>query len=301
MQTSLYLVPSPRDDLLDQVRLGNISPQQAEDDAAKLGLEPFTTRPDPKDFDPRHEAMWTLPMALAWIIWRSPDPVREMWDLFRDKFRFWLPQDWQVPGQPKMHGHILEGKEPAGLWDVMFELQQQPAVSPGVASWSDACRLLRIEAQRGALIVRGLPTAGGPPKIIPSVEWDDLEVTEIRKRSVLRFKSYDFPNVGYNNILLGQADLKKIFTTNFESSGAITPWAGAPLEPIDEAQHPFPDFSRTTLIEAVKLVVERLFPDGLPPGMSVKERNTQIGDAIEAACGRRPSTRTFQRALRTLK
>ena len=50
-------------------------------------------------------------------------------------------------------------------------------------------------------------------------------------------------------------------------------------------------------IEAVRRALPVVFKDGVPPGMTVKERNSRIGDHIVKAGGRRPSARTFQRAF----
>jgi hypothetical protein len=70
-------VPSARDILLTKVQRGELTPQAAEEETARLGLQPFEVSPNLADFDPLKEASWSLPMALAWISWRSIDPVRE--------------------------------------------------------------------------------------------------------------------------------------------------------------------------------------------------------------------------------
>ena len=44
---------------------------------SKIGRIPDLTR-----FDPFKLAYWTLPMTLAWIIWRTPDAVRSQWELY---------------------------------------------------------------------------------------------------------------------------------------------------------------------------------------------------------------------------
>src|SRR4051794_6108674 len=72
-----------RDELIDKVQHGKLTPAQAEAEAVRLGLDPFETCPDPDQFDPMAEARWTLPMAVAWISWRSWDRVREYWDAYR--------------------------------------------------------------------------------------------------------------------------------------------------------------------------------------------------------------------------
>lgn len=53
----------------------------------------------------------------------------------------------------------------------------------------------------------------------------------------------------------------------------------------------------TSQIEAIQRAFQVVFKGGVPPGVSVKERNSRLGDHIVKVGGGRPSTRTFQRAL----
>jgi hypothetical protein len=55
----------PRDELIDKVQHGKLTPAQAEAEALRLGLGPFAKCPDPDRFDPMAEAWWSLPMAVA--------------------------------------------------------------------------------------------------------------------------------------------------------------------------------------------------------------------------------------------
>jgi hypothetical protein len=48
----------------------------------KNGQQPFVSKPDPARFDPTGEADWTLAMIAAWIIWRTPESVRDHWDAY---------------------------------------------------------------------------------------------------------------------------------------------------------------------------------------------------------------------------
>jgi len=65
-----------RDDIFDKVRRGEMTPPQAEAEAVRLGMKSFASEPDPAAFDPMCLAWWSLPMAIAWIAWRSPNRVR---------------------------------------------------------------------------------------------------------------------------------------------------------------------------------------------------------------------------------
>lgn len=81
-----------RDELLRRVTHFEITPDEAEAEAARCGLEPLNPDPDPTAFDPMSEVRWSLPMALAWIVWRDPDRVREQWDRWRREKSDWVKQ-----------------------------------------------------------------------------------------------------------------------------------------------------------------------------------------------------------------
>jgi hypothetical protein len=92
-----------RDDLIEDVKYGRMTPGEAEAEAVRLGLGPLASKPDRLSFNPTGETCWTLPMAVAWIAWRSPDWVREVWDAYRRECWGWQPHS--LPGEPGGPGH----------------------------------------------------------------------------------------------------------------------------------------------------------------------------------------------------
>jgi hypothetical protein len=79
-----------RANILDSVRAGKMTPAQAELWAKANGQEPFERRPDVSALDPMKQELWTLPMAAAWFIWRSPHAVRDQWNLARKSWTKWI-------------------------------------------------------------------------------------------------------------------------------------------------------------------------------------------------------------------
>jgi hypothetical protein len=63
--------------LISKVQHGELTPQQAEAEAAANSLPPFEKTPDLTDYDPLTESRWTLVMAVAWIAWRDIRRVQE--------------------------------------------------------------------------------------------------------------------------------------------------------------------------------------------------------------------------------
>ena len=79
----------PRDQILDRASRGEITPDEAEAEAALLGLRPFAHTPEPAEFNPMSQPWWTLGMAAAWIIWRTPTAVRHVWSEYRREVTAW--------------------------------------------------------------------------------------------------------------------------------------------------------------------------------------------------------------------
>jgi hypothetical protein len=67
---------------LRRARRGLMTPANVEAELAAKGFLPLAVAPDPEKFDPSAEAWWTLAMTAAWIIWRTPDAVREAWQTY---------------------------------------------------------------------------------------------------------------------------------------------------------------------------------------------------------------------------
>jgi hypothetical protein len=210
-------LPSFSDVLITQVNYGELTPQQAELEVGLSGLEPFEFRPDPPDFDPMKETTWSLVMALAWIMWRTPDAVREMWNRYRQEFRFWVPRSWQVPGGPIHKGHFLEKKDPAALMDLTLLAAEIPLNRHGVNE-QQAFRLLSIEAERGALTATGRPSNDlRERRTILPFEWIDFRLGQ-RDRD---FQSKPEPFlairmrgewcIGYDDVRIWVADLVRSF------------------------------------------------------------------------------------------
>jgi hypothetical protein len=83
-----------RSSIYARFRLGEITQEEAEAEAQAAGIGTLECHPNPADFDPMAEPRWTLPMTLAWIIYRSVDSVRALMDSFQAATRIWLQKDY---------------------------------------------------------------------------------------------------------------------------------------------------------------------------------------------------------------
>src|SRR5690242_18078882 len=97
-----------RDELIDEVKFGRLSPLEAEAEAARLGLEPLAPRPAPSQYNPLGEPWWTLPMTVAWIAWRNALEVLENYDPYLLECWHWVFREWRNgPDGPIFKGHFL--------------------------------------------------------------------------------------------------------------------------------------------------------------------------------------------------
>ncbi|MEX0953613.1 MAG: hypothetical protein WDZ83_00195 [Rhizobiaceae bacterium] len=76
---------------------GLLSPSEAEAHAAAWGMKPLASEPPDSALDPMVEPFWTLPMAIAWILWRDPRRVRENWHLYTRRCHDWHTERRRIP------------------------------------------------------------------------------------------------------------------------------------------------------------------------------------------------------------
>lgn len=103
-----------RQDLIVAVEHGEISPEAAELKVREMGLDGFSRYPNPSAFSAMAQDVWSLDMALAWIIWRTPEKVEEYWVDSRAKSMGWQPirqlpqtRGFGTPPAQAVSGHQL--------------------------------------------------------------------------------------------------------------------------------------------------------------------------------------------------
>jgi hypothetical protein len=70
-----------------------VTREQALAEAQAAGICTAEIHPDPDDYDPIREPYWTLPMTLAWVIYRSYEPVLNLMESFVAATRVWRHYD----------------------------------------------------------------------------------------------------------------------------------------------------------------------------------------------------------------
>ncbi len=184
-QPELEQKRAQRHGLLAKVRAGQLSPQQADDEAIAAGLGSLSRLIAPGEYWPTARPYWTLPMVLAWISWRTYSEVRE-WDREYLKLR----RDWASKASLNpatgAHGHeLVRRKRPTSAQFAQWgNLRFGPWLadtygSPLVLMASEpesAMPTLRRALAKGSLAAVGIPGGCGARIEIPAPEWVDLEV-----------------------------------------------------------------------------------------------------------------------------
>ena len=180
-----------RDDLFEEVKYGRMTPGEAEAEAARLGLAPLAAVPDPQKFDPMAEPWWTLPMTVAWIVWRDDREVLENYDPYRLEWFDWSYRAWRIGFEGAIHeGYFLEQRTPATLPRLALSIHFDTV--PGqsrenLVTFGEAEKSLWNALQDSQLQATGIPTDGEKRVPIPDFEWRDLKAFEEGERDVVRY------------------------------------------------------------------------------------------------------------------
>lgn len=203
-----------RDDLIDHVKYGRMTPEEAEAEASRLGLEPLAPAPDPLKFHPMDEVGWTLPLTVAWIAWRDPRQLLDWYDPYRAECLYWQYQEWRVgPDGPVHKGHFLKERAPATL--VLLSLSEQYDIATDAKTKNstkvrDAKDRLWKALQEGRLEASGFPTPTVRREPIPANEWHDLIAIEERGRDVLRCARLS--PAGYDRVLFPRQSVMALWS-----------------------------------------------------------------------------------------
>lgn len=176
-----------RDALIAQVISGQITREEAEAQAARLGLRAIEYRPDPLDFDPMKERFWTPAMAAAWIAYRTPNAVRENWDVYRLKCAHWIYSDARKSAA--CSGFDLFSFGPATLRRLhLAEILDRPNVTDARYAMpvGNAVDALWQALRESCFEASGIDVESGKRELIDALRLQDLVFGEVEHRDVLR-------------------------------------------------------------------------------------------------------------------
>jgi hypothetical protein len=159
------------------------------------------------------ESGWTLPMTVAWIMWRNPEAVLSYFDLYRTACHDWHFRKWRIGFDgPIFEGHFLEPRSPATLirlsLEHLFSAAEDRNERP-ILRFAEARQMLWKALQENSLQATGVPDDRSQRVKIPDLEWHDLQLAEENGRDALRTGLLS--SKGYTNILISRASVVSVW------------------------------------------------------------------------------------------
>ena len=227
------IFPDLRDDLFDQLKYGKITPDEAEAEALRLGLEPLRRVSTNDDFNPIREAQWTLPMAVAWIAYRTRDAVREWWPHYREQCWDWWFRKWRLGFDGDVYeGWFLEQRPPATMSLLLIgdALERTEERDPKFSMRAgDARDALWVALSTDCFRATGIDQESGQRVQILPITWTELKCYEENDPDELRpnaLQQYG-PN-RYRDVLLPSASLRGLWRAPFIRQVQVLPAQVAP-------------------------------------------------------------------------
>ncbi len=191
--------------IIDMVGLDFLSVEQAEEFRSKNELPAMRYYPPIEEFDPHELSHWSLPMCVAWLLWRTDEKVRLYWDDYRLRCRDWVPN-------PKTKSNAVLRKLPPTknfitLIGHYFDKNNNP-IMPA----NKALKKIHNELSKGNIFAEALDTSG-EPVTIPTEEWIFLERTAgMNNETNYRLKGRPH-DVKYSDIQINREAVLKVWKT----------------------------------------------------------------------------------------
>jgi hypothetical protein len=226
--------PSPRDLLIHRVRIGEITPEEAEAEAKQGGFGPIATKPSPIDFDPAQMPYWSLPMALAWIAWRHIQQVREHCAEYCENWLHWFPGSWNVPTGDGLEFKRIDGHElRSSRQPTVVRLGFTESYLSSTETLPSTCQMSIAKAEKelfyalaaGRLVAAAKDSAGKVVEI-PQREWPYLRLFEEQESDVLKHDALD-ATPAFTEIELRREDLQRLWEEFLVQPYMIEPMARA--------------------------------------------------------------------------
>lgn len=288
--------PSPavlalRSHLIGLAANGLLPSAEIEKLASKWGLSPIASRPAEGSCDPMGVSHWTLAMAVAWIAWRDISCVREAMDTYRSDCWEWKPfsRRFSEGGRSyEIFGEELETLAPLSLSHLrgLEALGYDAWDHPMVMSIKSARETLWRYMGEGAISAAAVDDAGNHVTV-PQHQWAALELAESRSGQDYLVFSHNLTNSAYTRVAIPRTSILSI-------------WVGAVDLVASENQvktRPAPKERRKTRLEAARQALADLYPEGIPAGLSAKERLAAVNAYLRQKGSSAVSLTTILRAL----
>jgi hypothetical protein len=204
-----------RDELIRRAKLGEISSEDAENEAYRAGCEPLEVLPESLDLDPRTEEDWTLPMVLVWIIERDPSAVRAVWTKARRDATQWVSAPLASSNGTDPANKISWEKalDPLTVWDVEAVVEELAPfmLPPIIISGPRAHADLLASLQSGHLPAQGKRYETGERHAISASDWVNLDWLEDQTASAEMVGSRMEKTPKYDEVTISGQKVREIW------------------------------------------------------------------------------------------
>ena len=281
--------PSPAtrallDHLLGLAEDGLLPSAEVESFARQWGLPPFESDPPSAKFDPLKLPRWNLCMAVSWIVWRTPEDVRDAMDEYRSNC--WVWGSCHTLGEAQSE-HLVT-LQPSSL--TLLSLAEATNTDERETS-----KIMSIKSAREELweaLGQGDLTATALDKDrrvvdIPKREWEHLEMASRGNGADYLVFSHNALRGAYSEVTVPRLAVRDHWR------GLRGPsFSGGKEKKLGKS------FSAGQL-EATRQALAYLYPDGIPIGLRVKARLGAVNRRLEEQGHTSVSSSTVLRAIRT--
>jgi hypothetical protein len=281
----------PRRAILQRYRRGEINRHQADAEARAHGFDSMECHPDRSEYDPLKKGLWTLPMTVAWIIYRSSDPVRELMEEYRAPCLVWRGTGQFALRDGKME-EVLGLLAPIRLsvYEVMKASEQRVA-SALAKTGRLACDELWEGLRSRTPGAEGVKSGERTHAPIPDSSWETL--TWIRPETSIPDDAVAYPGdttAAYREVRV-------------RSNEVIARWPAVHsiVGPVDAAvnRDDLPDLtSRQRVQGAIRATAKELWPDEKDVPPIIKKRDQLIRGRFESKGWPPPDPKTIRDALK---
>ncbi len=193
-----------REDLLESVKAGEITPDDAEERAFDRGLDSLATPSwsGPSVLDLR---AWSIEMTAAWLVWRSKRAVQRFYNPYRT-----LCFEWELVNSGGTKGYQPMSLGPASLADV----RAKASSSKTRLSFNDAVRNLWDRVQGGVVIGSALTVKGDEFKTISAAESATLKLHIDDEGQAYLVDAFRNDVVRYHTLTFGTAEIIAEWTSD---------------------------------------------------------------------------------------
>jgi hypothetical protein len=173
------------DELIERAKYGEISGEAADVEAISRGMGSLSKVPPDGEFRPEKVPHWTLPMALAWIVYRDHEEVRRRSLPYSEACWDWNWKKWRLGFDGPVHeGWLLEQrpKPTAAMLTLSVVYDRTVKGNNDLMSVPEAEDALLDALRGGHIVASGIDVASSRRIEIAALEWHELVFVEARNQ-----------------------------------------------------------------------------------------------------------------------